>query len=56
MSDHMRSPQRNRNYEREADGNSITEKKISEIKNLLDWLKSKFKMAREKKSELETDS
>lgn len=24
MSDHMRSPQRNRNYEREADGNSIT--------------------------------
>lgn len=50
MSDHMRrSPQRNRNYEREANGNSLTEKKISEIKILLDWLKSKFKMAREKK-------
>ena len=47
MSDHMRrSPQRNRNYEREANGNSVTEKKISEIKILLDWLKRKFKMAR----------
>ena len=60
MSDRMRrSPQRNRNYEREANGNSLTEKKISEIKILLDWLKSKFKMARgkkKKKSEPETDS
>lgn len=57
MSDHMRrSPQRNRNYEREENRNSITEKKISEIKTLLVWLKSKFKMAREKTSELETAS
>ena len=47
---------RNRTHEKETNRNSITEKKILEIKILLDWLKSKFKTARERANELETDS
>lgn len=56
MSEQMKKVSREKEIMKKKNGNSATEKKISVIKNLLDWLKSIFKVSRERANEPETNS
>ena len=55
LSEYMKNVSREVEIMKKNNGNSITKKKISEIKNLLDGLKNKFKVSRERDNELETN-
>ena len=56
MSKQRRNVSRKTEIIKRNNGNSIAEKKIPVIKNLLDWLISKFKITSERVNELEKDS